>query len=172
MKYTYRFLEEQGAVDTSRRSYTASESLCEHKDEHIVARGSGYTKVSASINAMKEAVMERPVTVAINASSRAFQLYKSGVITADECSTQQNHAVVIVGFTSDGDDRPEPPTPSTDCTVTDWYHSCRESTERRLQDTNGNNYYWKIQNSWGQNWGDQGFVLFDMQEGAGVCGVN
>merc|ERR1712156_1417243 len=32
--------------------------------------------------------------------------------------------------------------------------------------------YWKIQNSWGTNWGDQGFVLFEIAEGAGVCGMN
>ena len=30
MKYTYNFLKEHGAVDISKRSYTASETLCTH----------------------------------------------------------------------------------------------------------------------------------------------
>ena len=47
---------------------------------------------------MKAAVQNGPVTVAINASSAAFQYYESGVIKASDCPTSLNHAVVIVGY--------------------------------------------------------------------------
>merc|ERR1712079_880161 len=43
--------------------------------------------------------------------------------------------------------------------------------ENRLN-RNGYDNYWKIQNSWGTGWGDQGFILFEIAEGAGVCGMN
>ena len=32
--------------------------------------------------------------------------------------------------------------------------------------------YWKIQNSWGTGWGDQGFILFEITSGLGVCAMN
>ena len=32
--------------------------------------------------------------------------------------------------------------------------------------------HWKVQNSWGANWGDNGFMYFDADEGYGVCGMN
>lgn len=43
---------------------------------------------------------------------------------------------------------------------------------RRLQDTDGNDVYWKFQNSWDSSWGDNGFGLVYISEGLGVCGVN
>lgn len=32
--------------------------------------------------------------------------------------------------------------------------------------------YWRVQNSWGHWWGDQGFINLEITEGVGVCGVN
>ena len=127
---------------------------------------------------MKARVRTQPVTVAINASSTAFQYYDSGVITADQCTNGLNHAVVVVGFNVTGDDNtdPDPPTPDpeppVDCQVTKWWHTCPEANARRLQSQPTNANYWRIQNSWSGGWGDQGFVLFDMQDGDGVCGIN
>lgn len=32
--------------------------------------------------------------------------------------------------------------------------------------------YWILRNSWGSNWGNNGYMKLAMQGGAGVCGVN
>ena len=40
--------------------------------------------------------------VGINASSQAFQLYESGIYFDSKCSHKPDHAVVIVGYGSEG----------------------------------------------------------------------
>ncbi|CAH2053310.1 unnamed protein product [Thlaspi arvense] len=53
---------------------------------------------------LKKAVAHQPVSVAIEASGREFQLYKSGVITGT-CGISLDHGVVVVGYgSSSGED--------------------------------------------------------------------
>ena len=53
---------------------------------------------------MMEAVSQQPVSVAIEADQKEFQLYKSGVFTGT-CGTNLDHGVLVVGYgtESDGD---------------------------------------------------------------------
>jgi C1A family cysteine protease len=48
--------------------------------------------------ALKAAVAQQPVAVAISADSRIFQSYSSGVITSTSCYTSLNHGVLVVGY--------------------------------------------------------------------------
>ena len=48
--------------------------------------------------ALKEAVSMGPVSVAIEADTRTFQLYTSGVITGDACGTNLDHGVLVAGY--------------------------------------------------------------------------
>ena len=32
--------------------------------------------------------------------------------------------------------------------------------------------YWIVQNSWGTDWGEKGYVKIGMASGAGICGIN
>jgi cathepsin L len=85
--------------------------------------------------------MRGPVSVAIDASSTAFQTYTSGIFTnstacCPNCDvTSLNHAVTVVGFGLS-------PIP-----------------------------YYIVRNSWGSSWGDGGYINIAMQDGAGVCGI-
>jgi len=48
--------------------------------------------------ALKEAVSIRPVAIAIEADTRYFQSYSSGVLTSATCGTTLDHGVLIVGY--------------------------------------------------------------------------
>lgn len=48
--------------------------------------------------ALKEAVSIGPVSVAIDADTRYFQSYSSGILDLSDCKTNLNHGVLIVGY--------------------------------------------------------------------------
>lgn len=47
---------------------------------------------------LKAALAKQPVSVAIQANKPAFQLYKKGVITSEECGVKLDHGVLAVGY--------------------------------------------------------------------------
>jgi C1A family cysteine protease len=90
--------------------------------------------------ALKAAVSKQPVVIAIEADTRYFQSYSSGVLTdATKCGTTLDHAVEIIGY----------------------------GTENGID-------YWKVRNSWGTSWGQNGYVLIQRSSSTndiGVCGI-
>ena len=66
---------------------------------------SGFTDISPSSDEeMMMALSKQPVSIAIEADQREFQLYKSGVFTGT-CGTKLDHGVLAVGYgTLDGQD--------------------------------------------------------------------
>lgn len=128
----------------------------------------------SSIEETKRQLKDKAITIAIDASGRALEFYKSGVLTTSACKTTNlNHAVVLVGYSEKDDGgEPEPEPTPVDCDVHKWWYSCDNDAPPQKKDSNGFHNYWKIQNSWGTEWGDNGFVLFEITDGEGVCGMN
>jgi len=56
---------------------------------------------SASSTALKAAITQQPVSVAIEADKPVFHQYTGGVITGDSCGTQLDHGVLAVGYGTD-----------------------------------------------------------------------
>jgi C1A family cysteine protease len=89
--------------------------------------------------ALKEAVSNGPVSIAIEADTRVFQFYSGGVITSSSCGTNLDHGVLIVGYGEE----------------------------------NGISY-WLVKNSWGESWGEKGYVKIqrsDSTNDPGICGI-
>lgn len=54
---------------------------------------------------LKGAVAQQPVAVAIEADTRYFQSYSSGILTSSSCGTNLDHGVLVVGYgTENGQD--------------------------------------------------------------------
>jgi len=87
---------------TTGKAGTCKQSSCT-KVTHSAPKG--YTDVPKnSDSALMSALAKQPVSVAIDASCQAFQMYKSGVFT-DSCGTRLDHGVLAVGYgTQDGKD--------------------------------------------------------------------
>jgi C1A family cysteine protease len=85
---------------------TGSSGTCE--SGHTFVSGSApksYTDVTpGSVDAMASAVAQQPVSIAIQANQRDFQMYQSGVLTGT-CGQRLDHGVLNVGYgTMDGVD--------------------------------------------------------------------
>ena len=87
---------------------------------------------------MKDSIQQGPLSIAVSAGNECWRFYESGILSsANNCPTELDHGVVVVGL-----------------------------------DESGDQPYWLVQNSWGTNWGEQGFIKMAVEEGDGVSGMN
>jgi len=84
--------------------YTGRDGTCHFNAANIGARISSYRDVGrGSESGLQSALNGQPVSVAIDASQRSFQLYKSGIYFESACSsTRLDHGVLAVGYGSEG----------------------------------------------------------------------
>jgi len=61
----------------------------------------GYTDVASTEGALEAAVMQQPVSVAIEADQSVFQHYTSGILTDSACGEKLDHGVLVVGYGTD-----------------------------------------------------------------------
>lgn len=105
MDYAFEFIIKNGGIDSEEDyPYTAQDGICDQNRKNAkVVTIDGYEDVPANDEkSLQKAVAHQPVSVAIEAGGRAFQLYESGVFTGT-CGTQLDHGVVAVGYgTEDG----------------------------------------------------------------------
>jgi len=80
--------------------YTATDGKCAYKKRKAVNTNKGYTRVATqSADALKEALVNSPVSIGIEADQKVFQFYSSGVIKKN-CGDDLDHAVLAVGYTT------------------------------------------------------------------------
>eukprot|EP00299_Pterocystis_sp_00344_P008728 c3421_g1_i1.p1 GENE.c3421_g1_i1~~c3421_g1_i1.p1 ORF type:complete len:362 (+),score=76.14 c3421_g1_i1:1-1086(+) len=87
-----------GAVTEKEYPYVAHEQKCESKKTAV--RVGNYVDVeNNNYEALLTAVVGRPVTIGVAASE--WFMYDSGVFSFDECGSDVNHAVLLVGYGTD-----------------------------------------------------------------------
>ena len=79
--------------------YRALDEECAFKQEKGKVRTSAVKDVPANnLREMKKALTFGPISVAIQADSKIFQSYSSGVLNSPECGTNIDHGVLAVGY--------------------------------------------------------------------------
>jgi C1A family cysteine protease len=142
MDYGFQYVVDNKGLTTDKAyPYTATgPNACNAAGLPVAATASGFKDVPTNSQvALMTAVVQQPVSVAIEADQDSFQLYASGVLTKS-CGTNLDHGVLLVGYGSLG----------------------------------GVDYY-KVKNSWGSDWGLNGYVLLgrgaQYNGASGQCGI-
>jgi len=103
MDYAFQFIIDNGGLDSEDDyPYTANDGSCDayRKNAHVVTIDSYEDVPENDEKSLKKAAAHQPISVAIEASGRAFQFYESGVFTST-CGTQLDHGVTLVGYGSE-----------------------------------------------------------------------
>lgn len=141
-KENCKYLQELNAA-AAEAPTEHSDSKVEKKRRHkrTLAKVSNYVDVNPTENDLKQAVATvGPISVGIDASHQDFQLYKSGVYSNSECSSTTLDHAVLVV----GYGTTDPKQGGTD--------------------------YWIVKNSWGPDWGMNGYVLMS-RNNDNNCGI-
>jgi C1A family cysteine protease len=134
----YAYVKSAGGLEkNSDYPYHARDGTCSAKKnmeqdpikgfQYVIPQGSKSEANMASFLASNS-----PMSIIVDASS--WSSYSGGVLTANECGHDLDHAVQAVGYNG--------------------------------LDSNG---YWIVRNSWGADWGEQGFIR--LQFGEDTCGL-
>ncbi|PNT62012.1 hypothetical protein BRADI_5g24027v3 [Brachypodium distachyon] len=103
MDYAFEFIINNGGIDSEEDyPYKERDNRCDaNKKNAKVVTIDGYEDVPVNSElSLKKAVANQPISVAIEAGGRAFQLYKSGIFTG-RCGTALDHGVTAVGYGSE-----------------------------------------------------------------------
>jgi len=103
---SFRYIKENGGIDTEASyPYRArAQRACHFNRSTVGATETGYVQLKrGDEEVLKMAVATQgPISVAIDASPRSFELYKSGVYNDAACSSDKmNHCVLLVGYGTD-----------------------------------------------------------------------
>jgi len=97
MKGAFKYVIEHGQCSFSSYPYTSKDGTC--KSCPVVAKISSCSDVKPNDQiSLKAAVSQQPIAIAIEADTRYFQSYSSGVLTSSSCGTNLDHGVLIVGY--------------------------------------------------------------------------
>jgi C1A family cysteine protease len=100
MEGAFKYVIEHGQCALSAYPYTSGNGQSGScKSCQPVAHVSSCSDVKPNDQiSLKAAVAQQPVAIAIEADTRYFQSYSSGVLTSSSCGTTLDHGVLIVGY--------------------------------------------------------------------------
>lgn len=99
----FKYVISNGICLDTNYSYTAQQGMCQNTTCGKKIYIDGYYNVPQSEDQLKKALMRQPISVAIQANKRSFQLYKSGVYDDPDCGDQLDHGVLLVCYGYDVD---------------------------------------------------------------------
>eukprot|EP00178_Gracilaria_changii_P010690 TRINITY_DN3104_c0_g1_i5.p2 TRINITY_DN3104_c0_g1~~TRINITY_DN3104_c0_g1_i5.p2 ORF type:complete len:318 (+),score=54.70 TRINITY_DN3104_c0_g1_i5:33-956(+) len=103
----FDYAKNNGNEGETDYTYKAADGKCAFNSKMVRNHHtSDYAMVPQNdVAALKAAIAQGPVSVAIEADQAAFQFYTSGILKIADCGTQLDHAVLAIGYgTENGQD--------------------------------------------------------------------
>jgi KDEL-tailed cysteine endopeptidase len=101
MEGAFKYIIEHGQCADASYPYTSGTT----KTEGLCSKCSSVAHISSCVDvkpndqvSLRAAVAKQPVAIAIEADTKYFQSYSSGVLTSSSCGTNLDHGVLIVGY--------------------------------------------------------------------------
>ena len=103
MDLAFQYIIDNGLCDNSSYPYVAIDGQCNNSCKSLV-KISNYSDIIPNQEKMlMRAVQHQPVSVAIQANKRSFQMYKSGIYSDPDCGFELDHGVLLIGYGYDKD---------------------------------------------------------------------
>ena len=97
-----QYAHDFGMMLESAYPYTASDTTCVYNKAEVKVTPLGDAQVATNnAVALKTALADGPVSVAIEADTFVFQFYSGGILNSKACGTNLDHGVVAVGYGAD-----------------------------------------------------------------------
>jgi len=99
MDMAFQYIMNNSLCTNLSYPYTAQDGICQKNNCEPLIRISNYSDVSQNNEtALMKAVTQQPISIAIQANKRSFQLYKSGIYNDPDCGYNLDHGVLLVGY--------------------------------------------------------------------------
>jgi KDEL-tailed cysteine endopeptidase len=101
MDGAFKYVIEHGQCSLVSYPYTSGSGQsgkCQQSCSSVAKLSSCYDVKPNDQISLKVAVGKQPVSVAIEADTRYFQSYSSGILTSTSCGTNLDHGVLVVGY--------------------------------------------------------------------------
>jgi C1A family cysteine protease len=98
----FNYTSQYGVQTAASYPYLAVEEKCKYNASGVVYKNTGWINVSPGNSvALATALVNQPVSVAIESDSSVFQFYTGGVITSKQCGTELDMSILAVGYSSE-----------------------------------------------------------------------
>ena len=98
MDLAFQYVIENGLCSNESYPYIARGGTCAKNCKTLVQISNYSDIVENSEEMLKRAVQHQPISVAIQANKRSFQMYQSGVYSDVDCGFELDHGVLLVGY--------------------------------------------------------------------------
>ena len=98
MDLAFQYIINNGLCDNASYPYVAEDEQCNNTCQSLV-KISNYSDIIPNQEKMlMRAVQHQPVSVAIQANKRSFQMYQSGIYSDPDCGFDLDHGVLLIGY--------------------------------------------------------------------------